>query len=108
MALATADRFARYNGTAPREDSSGRKPGHAKNRRCNKRLRQALMQLALNALRYHAVSKAYQKHLESHGITGGAARVRLARRLSDIIFAMLRDGREYDLEYYTAHGKTAA
>ena len=106
--FATADRFARYNGTAPREDSSGRKPRHVKNRRCNKLLRQALMQLALNAPRYHVASKAYQKHLESRGITGGAARVRLVRRLSDIIFAMLRDGRKYDLEYYMAHRKTAA
>ncbi len=66
------------------------------------------MQLALNAPRYHVASKAYQKHLESRGITGGAARVRLARRLSDIIFAMLRDGRKYDLEYYMAHRTTAA
>jgi len=106
--FATADRFARYNGTAPREDSSGRKPKQVKNRRCNKRLRQAFMQLALNAPRYNVVSKAYQKHLASCGITGGAARVRLARRLSNVIFAMLRDGREYDLEYYMTHKKTAA
>ncbi len=106
--FATADRFARYNGTAPREDSSGRKPKQVKNRRCNKRLRQALMQLALNAPRYHVASKAYQKHLESCGITGGAARVRLARRLSDIIFAMLRDSREYNLEYYMTHKRSAA
>ncbi len=106
--FATADRFARYNGTAPREDSSGRKPKQVKNRRCNKRLRQAFMQLALNAPRYHIASKAYQKHLESCGITGGAARVRLARRLSNIIFAMLRDRREYNLEYYMNHKKSAA
>ncbi len=106
--FATADRFARYNGTAPRADSSGRKPKQVKNRRCNKRLRQAFMQLALNAPRYHVASKAYQKHLVSCGIIGGAARVRLARRLSDIIFAMLRDNRKYDLEYYMTHKKSAA
>jgi len=106
--FATADRFARYNGTAPREDSSGRTPKHVKNRRCNKRLRQAFMQLALNAPRYHVASKIYRKHLESCGITGGAARVRLARRLSDIVFAMLRDGRKYDLEYHMTHKKSVA
>lgn len=106
--FATADRFARYNGTAPREDSTGRTPKHIKNYRCNKRLRQAFMQLALNAPRYHMPSKAYQNRLKLCGITGGAARIRLARRLSDIIFAMLRDGREYNLEYYMTHKKPAA
>lgn len=106
--FATADRFARYNGTAPREDSSGRMPRHVKNYRCNKRLKQAFMQLALNAPRYHVASKIYQKHLQSYGITGGAARIRLARRLSDIVFAMLRDGREYNLEYHMTHRKSVA
>lgn len=106
--FATADRFARYNGTAPREDSSGRKPKHVKNRRCNKRLRQAFMQLALNAPRHQVASKIYLKHLESRGITQGAARIRLARRLSDIVYAMLRDGRDYDLEYHVRHKTSAA
>jgi len=106
--FATADRFARYNGTAPREDSTGRTPKQVKNRRCNRRLRQAFMQLALNAPRYHPASRLYQDHLASAGITGGAARVRLARRLSDIIFAMMRDSREYKLEYHMAHRRSAA
>lgn len=98
--FATGDRFARFNGTAPREDSSGRSPRHVKNWRCNKRLRHALMQLALNAPRYHEVSRAYLKHLQARGITGGAARLRLARRLSDVVYAMLRDNRPYDVEYF--------
>ena len=104
----TADQFARYNGTAPREDSSGRQPRHVKNVRCNRRLRQAFMQLALNAPRYQVASRAYEKHLEARGITGGAARIRLARRLSNIVFAMLRDNQPYDLELYMNKKKPAA
>ncbi len=104
----SADHFARYNGTAPREDSSGRGPRFVKNHRCNRRLRQAFMQLALNADKYMVASKAYLLHLKAHGLTGAAARIRLARRLSDIVFAMLRDHRPYDLEYYMTHKKTAA
>lgn len=96
----SADHFARYNGTAPREDSSGRSKRHVKNRRCNRRLRCALLQLALQAPRYHPESKAYMDQLKLRGITGGAARLRLARRLSDIVFAMARNNKKYDLEYF--------
>lgn len=104
----SAAAFARYNGTAPREDSSGRQPRFIKNRRCNQRLRQAFMQLALNAMKYQPASKAYQQHLATRGLTGQAARIRLARRLSDVVFAMLRDRRPYDLEYYMAQKERAA
>ena len=106
--FATADRFARYNGTAPREDSSGRQPRFVKNRRCNQRLRQAFLQLALNAIKHQPVSKVYLKRLAARGLTGQRARVRLARRLSDIVFAMLRDHQPYDLEYYIDRKNKAA
>lgn len=106
--FATADRFARYNGTAPREDSSGRSPRHVKNYRCNKRLKAALMQLALNAPKYHQASTDYLAHLASRGIQGGAARLRLARRLSGIVYAMLKQNRPYDLDYHLEKKKSAA
>ena len=106
--FASADRFARYNGTAPREDSSGRQPRFVKNRRCNKRLRQAFMQLTLNAIKHQPASKAYQERIAQRGITGQAARVRLARRLSDVVYAMLRDRRAYDPECYMTRKQDAA
>lgn len=106
--FSTADCFARHNGTAPREDSSGRSPRFVKNHRCNRRLRQAFLQLALLAPRLQPASAAYLQQLETRGITAGAARVRLARRLSDIVFAMLRDRRGYDLDLYMAKKNAAA
>lgn len=106
--FATADRFARFNGTAPREDSSGRRTGHVKNVRCNRRLRQALLQLALNAPRYHPESAEYLNRLQQKGITQGAARIRLARRLSDIIYAMLKNRRDYSREYHLLHKRKPA
>lgn len=104
----TADHFARYNGTAPRELSSGRTPRHVKNRCCNRRLRYLLMQLALNAPRHHEESKKYLERLAAHGITGGAARLRLARRLSDVLYAMLQHHRRYDLAYHLENKRPAA
>lgn len=104
----SASCFARYNGTAPREESSGRNPRFVKNRRCNQRLRQAFMQLALNAVKHQPASKAYQQQLLARGIAGQAARIRLARRRSDIVFAMLRDHRAYDLEYYMTQKQKVA
>jgi transposase len=106
--FSSADRFARYNGTAPREDSSGRRPKHVKNRLCNRRLRQVFMQLALNSPRYHPISQNYLRKLQERGITGGAARIRLARRLSDVIYAMLRHQRQYSLEHHLLTKQPAA
>ena len=66
------------------------------------------MQLALLAPRHQPASAAYVQHLAARGITGGAARVRLARRLTSIVFAMLRDRRSYDLEFYMSRKSAAA
>jgi transposase len=106
--FATGNRLARYNGTAPREDSSGRSPRFVKNHRCNRRLRQVFMQLALLAPRHQPASAAYMQRLAARGVTGGAARVRLARRLTSVVFAMLRDRRPYDLEYHLLRKNAAA
>ena len=103
----SADHFARYNGTAPREDSSGRQPRHVKNHRCNRRLRWALRQYALLAARYLPESAAYLERLAARNVTGGAALLRLARRLSDIIYAVLKHDRPYDLEYFHEHRRHA-
>jgi transposase len=99
----SADHFARYNGTAPRESSSGRTIRHVKNRQCNPRLKRAFLQLALNAPKYHPESQQYVDQLKRSGIKDGAARLRLARRLSDLIYAMLKNNRKYDVEYHREH-----
>ena len=106
--FAAADHFTGYNGTDPREDSSGRQPRFVKNRRCNKRLRQTFLQLALNALKHQPASKTQHERFADRGIIGQAARVRRVRRSSDIVYAILRDHRAYDLAYYMKRKQQAA
>ncbi len=106
--FATADRFARYNGTAPRSDSTGRSPRQVKNQRCNHRLKRVFLQLALTAMQHEPVSRAYCQQLQARGVRGGAARLRLARRLSDVVYAMLKNNRPYSVEYFMERKRKTA
>ena len=91
------DKFASYNGTAPAVIGSGQHYRHVENKRCNRRLKNAFHQLAINAARHEPLSKAYYEHLvEEKGMERNHAVKRLMRRLSDIIFAMMRDKTPYD------------
>lgn len=88
--------FAKYNGTGPCEDSSGDKKRWVANKRCNRRLKRTFYQVALSAAQYNPISQRYYKRLITRGFSKREALKRLARRISDIIYAMMRDGTEYD------------
>ena len=91
------NRYASYNGTAPAIKGSGQRCRHVENRRCNRRLKAAFHQLAINSVLHEPLSKAYYEHLvEERGMESNHATKRLMRRLSDIIFAMMRDMTPYD------------
>jgi transposase len=90
------DRFASYNGTAPAIKGSGQHTRHVHNWWCNRHLQRAFNQLALNAPRHEPLSKEYYDRLLSRGLDPHQARKRLMRRLSDIVFAMMRDRTAYD------------
>lgn len=91
------NRYASYNGTAPAIQGSGQHYRHVENKRCNRRLKNAFHQLAINAARYEPLSKDYYEHLvKEKGMEPKHAIKRLMRRLSDIIFAMMRDKTPYD------------
>jgi transposase len=91
------NRYASYNGTAPAIKGSGQHYRHVENKRCNRRLKNAFHQLAINAARCEPLSKEYYEHLvEEKGMESHHAIKRLMRRLSDIIFAMMRDKKPYD------------
>ena len=91
------NRYASYNGTAPAIKGSGQRYRHVENRRCNRRLKAAFHQLAINSVLHEPLSKAYYDHLvEEKGMERNHAIKRLMRRLSDIIFAMMRDKTPYD------------
>ncbi|MFQ5988185.1 MAG: IS110 family transposase [Dehalococcoidia bacterium] len=94
------DKFASYNGTAPATRGSGKHTRRVENRWCNRRLKDAFNQLALSAARLEPLSEEYYQGLLERGMDPPEARKRLMRRLSDIIFAMMRDKTAYDPATY--------
>lgn len=95
------DRYASYNGTAPTIKGSGQHYRHVGSKRCNRRLKNTLHQIAKNAAQYEPLSKIYFDYLvEEKGMPTNQAIKRLMRRLSDIIFAMMRDKTPYDPEIH--------
>ncbi|MGD2105921.1 MAG: IS110 family transposase [Anaerolineae bacterium] len=95
------NKYASYNGTAPVVKGSGQYSYHVENKRCNRRLKNAFHQLAVTAARHEPLSKAYYERLvEEKGMESNHALKRLMRRLSDIVFAMMRDKTPYDLDIH--------
>jgi len=90
------NRFAKYNGTAPATKGSGKHVRQVENRWCNRHLKNAFHQLSINAARLDPLSKEYYQKLVEKGMRPPEARKRLMRRLSDILFAMMRDMTPYD------------
>jgi transposase len=89
-------KFASYNGSAPATKGTGKHVRQVENHWCNRRLKAALDQLALNARRYEPLSEAYYQECLDRGLDRQEAHKRLMRRLSDVIFAMMRDQMPYD------------
>jgi transposase len=96
----TACKLRGYTGLVPRVEQSGEthRTGPLV-REANRFLRWALIQVAQNFSRSKQtqdlrVIRNYQQKVFAHG--RNPAKVNLARRLTNIIFAMLRDGTEFD------------
>jgi transposase len=94
------DRFAKYNGSAPVTKGTGKHARQVENHWCNRRLKSTLGQLALSARHNEPLSAAYYQACLDRGLDPGEAHKRLMRRLSDIVFAMMRDKTPYDPEIH--------
>jgi transposase len=90
------NKFAAYNGSAPVTKGTGKHSRQVENHWCNRRLKNALDQLSLTACRCEPLSEEYYQQCLERGRDPGESRKRLARRLSDVIFAMMRDKTPYD------------
>lgn len=86
--------FAKYNGTAPASNSTGGRPRHTARRGCNHRLKRTLWLIALTAVRHDPLAKAYYQRRLEGGLSKVDAIKRVARRMSDIIYPMLRTDRK--------------
>ncbi|MBD8045438.1 IS110 family transposase [Arthrobacter sp. Sa2BUA2] len=90
--FASAAHLASYAGIAPVTRRSGTSiRGEHPSRRGNKKLKRALFLSAFAAL-HHPASRAYYDRKRAEGKRHNQAIIALARRRSDVLFAMLRDG----------------
>lgn len=90
------DAFAKYNGTAPADYSSGGRARHRSRRGCNRRLKRAMWLAARAAVLHDDLAAEYYERCRARGISKIDSLKRVARRMSDIIYAMLRRGEPYD------------
>ncbi len=88
--------FAKYNGTAPAKNSSGGRQRHSARRACNHRLKRAFWLAAYAAVRHDDLAEAYYQRCLARGLSKIESMKRVARRMSDIVYAMLVRGERYD------------
>ena len=95
-AFPTAAHLAAYAGLAPVTKRSGTSiRGEHVNRGGNKRLKNALFMAAFTSLRADPASRAYYDRKRAEGKKHNAALICLARRKTDVLFAMIRDHPPY-------------
>jgi transposase len=95
-AFGTANRLAAYAGLAPVPRDSGRVQGNLhRPKRYHRRLRRVFYQAAFSAIKPDGPSRAFYQRKRAEGRLHTQALIALARRLIDVIWALLRDGREF-------------
>jgi len=88
--------FAVYNGTAPARNSTGGRNRHKARYDCNHRLKRAFWLAARSAVLHDALAKAYFERCKQRGLDYTECLKRVARRMSDMVHALLKSGRIYD------------
>ncbi|MGY4103969.1 IS110 family RNA-guided transposase [Nocardia sp. R16R-3T] len=107
--FATAGRLASYAGLVPVPRDSGRVSGNLRRpKRYNRRLRRVFYMAALSSLRIeNGPSRRFYDRKRSERLIHTQALLALARRLVDVLWALLRDGREFTLDTPTPVTATA-
>jgi transposase len=85
------DAYARHNGTAPMPVWSSNKARHRLSRTGNRQLNTALHRMALTQAHWHPPAKAMMQRRKANGDSGLEALRVLKRRLSDVVYAALRE-----------------
>ncbi|MEV6391361.1 IS110 family transposase [Nocardia xishanensis] len=95
--FASAGRLASYAGLVPVPRDSGRINGNLhRPKRYNRRMRRVFYMAALSSLRYeNGPSRRYYDRKRGERLLHTQALLALARRLVDVLWALLRDGREF-------------
>ena len=96
-----SSKLARYAGISPQENSSGQSKKHKRSRFGNCQLNKAFYRISLSQIGGHKNAKAasyYQRKIKE-GKNKKRALKSLVRRNVNIVFAMMRDKSEYDINY---------
>jgi transposase len=97
--FATAGRLASYAGLVPVPQDSGRVSGNLRRpKRFNRRLRRVFYLSALSSLRTVGPSRQFYDRKRGERLVHSQALLALARRLVDVLWALLRDDREFTLD----------
>ncbi|MEV7536944.1 IS110 family transposase [Streptomyces hydrogenans] len=102
-AFGTADRLAGFGGVAPVPRDSGKISGNLRRpRRYNRRLQRVFYISALFSIRHCDESRRFYERKRAEGKRHIQAVLALARRRVNVLWALLRDGRTYELVPPTA------
>ncbi|MDX6584865.1 MAG: hypothetical protein QOI10_4049 [Solirubrobacterales bacterium] len=94
--FATSGRLASYAGLVPVPQDSGRVTGNLRRpKRYNRRLRRVFYMAALSSLRCEGPSRTFYDRKRNERLIPVQALLALARRLVDVLWALLRDGRTF-------------
>jgi transposase len=94
--VGSADRLAAYAGLAPVPNDSGKRTGRLRRPvRYNRTLRRAMYLSALVAIRCDPASRAYYQRKRAEGKRSVQAVICLARRRTNVLWALLRDNRTW-------------
>jgi transposase len=94
--IGSADQLAAWAGLAPVPRDSGKRTGRLHTpQRYSRRLRRVMYMSALTAVRYDPDSKAYYQRKRDEGKRPTQAVIRLARRRTNVLYALLRDNRTW-------------
>jgi transposase len=92
--FASAGRLASYAGLVPVPQDSGRITGNLRRpKRYNRRLRRVFYMAALSSIRANGLSREFYQRKRNERLLHTQALLALARRLVDVLWALLRDGR---------------
>jgi transposase len=94
--IGSADQLAAWAGLAPMPRDSGKRTGrlHAP-KRYSRRLRRVMYMSALTAIRHDPHSKAYYQRKRDEGKRPVPAIICLARRRTNVLYALIRDSRTW-------------
>lgn len=103
QAFGTPGRLAAYAGLAPVPRDSGRVKGNLhRPKRYHRGLRKVFYLAAFSSIRADGPSKTFYQRKRSEGKIHNQALIALARRLVDVIWALIRDNREFQPKVATA------